>query len=230
MNDILASVQCKIRLYADDILLYSEVSSINDCIHLQNNFNYLFNWSETWLLQFNPAKCMHLQISNKRSYIKFTYYLDRSILKEVPFANYISITINSELTWSDHDTRVVAKANSVLGFLQCNLKYCPPEIKTSCFKSLVTSILEYGCTSWFPCFQKDIYAIEMVHRRAARFICDDYSYNTSVTSLLNTLNWPTLQNRRINLRAIMLYKIINKLIDITADSLLLHNSSSTRHH
>ena len=88
----------------------------------------------------------------------------------------------------------------------------------------------HGCTSWFPHFQKDIYAIEMVQRRAARFTFNDYSYNTSVTSLLNTLNWPNLQDRRINLRAIMLYKIINNFIDIPADSLLLHNSSSTRHH
>ena len=161
---------------------------------------------------------MHLRISNKRLYIKSTYYLDRSIIKEVPSANYLGITIDSRLAWSDHVTRVDAKANSVLGFLQCNLKYCPPEIKASCFKSLVTPILEYGCTSWFPCFQKGIYAIEMVQQRAAMFIFNDYSYNTSVTSLLNTLNWPTLQNRRINLRAIMLYKIINNLIDIPADS------------
>ena len=54
--------------------------------------------------------------------------------------------------------------------------------------------------------------------------------STSVTSLLNTLNWPTLQNHRINLRTIMFYKIVNNLIGIPADSFLVHNSSSTRHH
>ena len=43
VNYILASVQCKIRLYADNILLYSELSSINDCIRLQNDINYLFS-------------------------------------------------------------------------------------------------------------------------------------------------------------------------------------------
>ena len=112
-------------------------------------------------------------------------------LKKCPLPIILVLAIiDSGLTWSDYVTRVGVKANSVLGFLQCNLKYCPPEIKTSCFKSLVTSILEYGCTSWFPCFQKDIYAKEMVHQRAARFIFNDYSYNTSVISLLNTLNWP----------------------------------------
>ena len=63
VNDIPASVQCKIRLYADNILLYSEINSKNDCIRLQNDINYPFNWSETWLLQFNPDKCVHLQIS-----------------------------------------------------------------------------------------------------------------------------------------------------------------------
>ena len=219
-----------VRLYADDILLYSEIGFINNCTRLQNDINYLFNWSETWLLQFNPAKCIHLWITNKHSYIKFTYCLDKSIIKEVPSANYLGITIDSKLTWSDHVIRVVAKANSVLGFLQRNLKYCPPEIKASCFNSLVIPILEYGCTSWFPRFQKDTYAIEMVQQRPVRFIFNDYSYNTSVTSLLNTLNWPTLQNCRINLRAIMFYKIVNNLIGIPAGSFLLHNSSSTRHH
>ena len=77
---------------------------------------------------------------------------------------------------------------------------------------------------WFSHFKKHIYAIEMVQWRAARFIYNDHSYNTSVTRLLNTLNWPTL---RINLIAIMLYKIVNDHIGIPADSYLLHNSSST---
>ena len=37
------------------------------------------------------------------------------MIKEVPSANYLGATIDLGLTWSDHFTRVVAKANSVLG-------------------------------------------------------------------------------------------------------------------
>ena len=47
INDTLATVQCKIRFYADGVSLYSEISPINDCICLQNDIKYLFNWSET---------------------------------------------------------------------------------------------------------------------------------------------------------------------------------------
>ena len=72
-------------------LLYSEISSINDCTRLHNDINYLFNWSETWLLQINPAKCMHLWITNVHNYIKFTYCLGSSIIKEVPPANYLAL-------------------------------------------------------------------------------------------------------------------------------------------
>ena len=69
----------------------------------------------------------------------------------------------------------------------------------------------------------------MVQQRAARFTFNDYFYNTSVTNLLNAINWPTLQNYKINLRATctMMYKIVNNLIGIPAESFLLHNSSST---
>ena len=228
VNDIPETVHSKIRLYADDILLYSEIHSLNDCLRLQNDINNLVCWSKKWQLYFNPSKCEHLCISNKRNLIKHSYYMDNSVLQEVASAKYLGVTIDSRLTWSDHITKVVNKANSVLGFLQRNLKYCPPEIKTSCYKSLVIPILEYACTSWSPYFLKDINSIEMVQRRAARFVFNDYSRYTSVAGLLSTLNWPTLQRRRTNLRAIMMYKIINNLIRIPADQYLVPVSSSTR--
>ena len=88
----------------------------------------------------------------------------------------------------------------------------------------------HACTSWTPCFQKDINNIEMVQRRAARFVFNSYTYNTSVSTLLDALNWPTLQQCRNNLKAIMMYKIINNLIRIPANQFLTPVSSSTRNH
>jgi len=164
VNDTPEIFHSKIRLYADDILLYSVIHSLNDCLHLQDDINNLLSWSKKWQLYFNPSKCEHLCISNKRNLIKHPYYMDNSAIQEVASAKYLGVTIDSRLTWSDHTTKVVNKANSVLGFLKCNLKYCPPEIKASCYKSLVILILEYACTSWSLYLLKDINNIEMVQR------------------------------------------------------------------
>ena len=77
INDILESVQCKIRLYADDILLYSEINSPDDSVHLQTDIDNLFCWSEKWQLHFNPAE--FLRITNKYNPISHSYTLDNSI-------------------------------------------------------------------------------------------------------------------------------------------------------
>ena len=63
VNDMPEFVQCKIRLYADDILLYSEINSPDDCLRLQADIDNLFSWCEQWELHCNPAECEFLRIT-----------------------------------------------------------------------------------------------------------------------------------------------------------------------
>ena len=53
--------------------------------------------------------------------------------------------------------------------------------------------MEYAAPIWDPFYDTDIYELEKVQRRVARWIL---SRTTSVTSLLSVLNIPTLQQRR----------------------------------
>ena len=151
-----------------------------------------------------------------------------NIIKEAS-VKYLGITINSKLNWSDHIANITSKASSVLGFLQRNFKKCPINTKVSLYKSMVLPILEYGCAIWDPFTAKDIDNIEKIQRRAARFILNDYSWNTSVTQLLQKLNLPSLKSRRTCQKATMIYKIIHSLVCIPS-SHLIPNTSKTRHH
>ena len=121
---------------------------------------------------------------------------------------------NSKLNWSDHITKVVNKANRTRAFLQRNLKQCPCSIKIMCYESYVRPILEYSCTVWAPFTHCDIYKLELVQRRAARFVNNNFSRFSSVSQMLINLNWPTLEERRTKAKLIMLYKIFNNLVDI----------------
>ena len=56
-----------------------------------------------------------------------------------------------------------------------------PKIYDFLILTLIRSKLEYSSSVWDPHLRKDIHHLEMVQRRAARFIKRDYSYESSVT-------------------------------------------------
>jgi hypothetical protein len=49
--------------------------------------------------------------------------------------------------------------------------------------------------------------IEIVQRRAARYICNRYHNTSSVSDMLNIINLPSLAERRLRTRLVMMYKV-----------------------
>jgi hypothetical protein len=76
--------------------------------------------------------------------------------------------------------------------------------------------LEYASFAWAPHTQSNTNKLESVQRRAARFVTGNYNTASNVTTMLNHLNWDTLQQRRLRTKAIMMYRIING--DVTSGS------------
>jgi len=64
---------------------------------------------------------------------------------------------------------------------------------------------------WDPHLAKDVRWLECVLRRAARFVKNDYRRTTSVTSLLNQLEWSPLSVCWRNSRLVAFYKVVNNL-------------------
>ena len=125
---------------------------------------------------------------------------------------------------------ISAKANSVRSLLQRNLVKCPPTIKSHCYNTFVRPILEYACTIWSPYHEQNIYKLEMVQRRAARFVMNDYNRTASVSKMLHTLQWHTLEKWWDSLQTILFYKIIHNIVDINAQEHLIPSSAPTRGH
>ena len=57
-------------------------------------------------------------------------------------------------------------------------------------------------------------------RRAARMVYADYQTTSSVSTMLNQLQWTTLQERRAQAKACMMYPVVNQLIDIPSQILV----------
>ena len=70
----------------------------------------------------------------------------------------------------------------------------------------------------------------MVHRRAARYTCNIHHNNGRVSAMLNTLNWPKLQEHRLLSPFVMMYKITNQLVTIASSTILVPSAQRTRKH
>ena len=136
--------------------------------------------------------------------------------------------MSRDTAWKLHVDRTVKKGNSTLGFLRCNLRVSNEEVKTAAYRSIVHPMLEYCSTIWNP-YQKDqIYKLEMVQRRAARYTTNRYHNTSSVSALSDHLQWESLESRQTNAQLTMMYKIVSDLVDVPAEQYLTPASSRTR--
>ena len=134
--------------------------------------------------------------AKKRQAINYNYNINGHILELVSSNPYLGTGLTNTMSWDKQVNKVVTKGNRALGFIRRNVGSCPEEVKKQAYLALVWPHLEYACSAWDPHLQKHIYQIEMVHRRATRFIKSNYSREPgTVTTLLET---GTTRNQKKN--------------------------------
>ena len=139
------------------------------------------------------------------------------VLRIVEQHSYSGVIIDHQLSWKSHVEYVCGKAMKLIGFLNCNLHTCSKELKEICYKQFVLPVLDYASSIWDPYHQHQINKLEMIQHRAACHVLNQLwrrIVRDSINSLLLSLKWPTLQLRRESTRIILLYKIIDHIIQI----------------
>ena len=105
------------------------------------------------------------------------------------------------------------------------------KVPEQAYKTYVRPILEYASTVWDPHTKELTSQLEMVQRRATRFVTADYRRRHSVTLMLNQLQWQTLLQRRTHSKVTMLYRIHHELVAIPATPpYIIYSSTSNRGH
>ena len=79
---------------------------------------------------------------------------------------------------------------------------------------MVRPQLEYAEAIWEPNHDDKIKQIEKVQRRAARWTTCNFGRTASVTDMIKTLGWRTLEQRRAEARLCLFFKIINNMVAV----------------
>ena len=214
INDLPQDVVSQVRLFADDTAIYLTLENKDDSDKLQVDLDRLQAWEAKWDMEFNPSKCQVIRVTASRTLLQTQYILHGQVLEVVSSARYLGVDISSNLNWNTHVDRITANASRSLGFIRRNVKTKSPQIREMAYQSLVRPQLEYSASVWDPHVKEQIKKIEMVQRRAARWTLNDYARSSSVTQMLNQLNWQTLEERRSVARLCLFYKIVNGLVAV----------------
>ena len=210
INDISTGIGSSIRLFADDCVLYRTIKTTEDHDHLQEDLNTLVEWTKQWQMTLNPTKCVTLNCTRSLSPSLAAYSINNILLQSVDQHKYLGMLLHNSMSWTKHIQEVINKASKTLNFVKRTLYQCEPSVKVAAYNTLVRPILEYANIVWDPHQQYLIDNIEMVQRRAARWVKQDYRLTSSVSDMLNDLQWTTLYERRKYCRLITFYKFLHQ--------------------
>jgi retron-type reverse transcriptase len=101
INDLPSCVKSSVsRLFADDCVLYKQISSASDASLLQKDLDALQKWERTWLMEFHPSKCQTVRVTNKRRPICTSYTIHGEELETVPSAKYLHHISSSDAIYT----------------------------------------------------------------------------------------------------------------------------------
>ncbi|XP_065296698.1 uncharacterized protein [Dermacentor albipictus] len=208
INDLPSSVSSHIHLFADDCVIFREITSSDDVTALQTDLNAISLWCKTWLMELNITKCKSLRVSRTCNSIP-TYSLDHVLLESVSSYKYLGVHITSTLTWSAHITFIINNANRMLGYIRRNFSKAPSSLKLLLYKTLIRPKLEYAASIWDPHHENLIHSLEMVQNNSVRFILSNYNRTASISSMKSSLNLPSLASRRKAFRICLFHKMFH---------------------
>ena len=145
-------------------------------------------------------------------------------------AKYLGIHIHNTLNWNTHINKTVPRANTTSAFLHRNIRTCPRKIKHLAYTTLVRRILEYASIIWDPHTAANIHTLETVQCRSDRRIMHNYNRHARVTTMLQNLDLPTLQQRRQHSKISMLYRIRHQLANIPTTTYITPVTRNTQHY
>ena len=174
INDMPECSDSKVRLFADDSLLYRVFHMSEDREQLQLDLQVLERWEKEWLMSFNASKCSVIRITPKfKKARESNYMLHGKTLTVEEASKYLGVTLTNTLFWNKHVENVAAKGNRTLGFIKRNPGECTISVEAASHTTPVRPVLEYASTVWDPSTQSSIQSQEQIQRRAARFVMND---------------------------------------------------------
>ena len=207
INDIFFFVGSDIANYADDNTPYS-VENTAECLirSLEKDTNILIQWFKDNYFKLNADKC-HLLISNSKKDVFIN--VKEEILECERSVKLLGITIDSQLTFNEHVSKLCKKTSQKLHALARIARYIDEDKLRILMKAFIESQFGYCPLIWMFHSRTLNNRINNLHERALRIVYKNK--HLSFEELLRKDNSFSIHNRNLQKLAVEMYKVKNDL-------------------
>ncbi len=184
---------------------------ITSSISLNNDLTTIHQWSERWLVKFNPSKTETMLFSRKMNKPRHPALLmNNQPLSTFKEHKHLGLTLSDDGKWNVHIQLYLNKAWSRIGTLRSFKFLLKRSALERMYISIIRPLLEYADVVWSNITQELKNELESVQTEAARIVCGATKY-CNIQKLYHELNWETLETRRNKHKLILFYKMKNGL-------------------
>ena len=165
------------------------------------------DWSDKWLLRFNPDKCKVMHVGHKLN----TKYLmvdgTRSAeLTSIKLEKDLGVFVEDDLKPSTQCIRSAAKARRIIGMVRRTFRKLDMKDFLILYKTYIRPHIEFCIQAWSPFLNKDIEVLERVQKSATNLVSSLRKF--SYPDRLSLLGLTTLKMRRTRGDLIETFKLL----------------------
>ena len=208
INDIAEKLISLCRLFADDTSFsYSSHDESQIKSVIDHDLNELDEWSNRWLMSFNPNKTEIMMFSNT-TIPQLSFSLNGENIPIISKHKHLGVTFSSNDKWNCHIENIMSSVTKHLNILR-KLKY---RLSRSNLEKLylvyIRPIFEYACEVWDNCVTVNSNKLEKLQLEAARIVTGLPVFTKS-ENVYEELGWEKLDNRRQRRKLQLFYNIQN---------------------
>jgi len=208
----------KCLLFADDLKICKEISTVQDAEAFQNDVLALEEWTVLNQLPLNVKKCRTVTYTRRRNPFIMQYTIQGEVLDRADGVGDLGVLMEGKLKYTKQINKVKTEAKRTIGLI----KRFSKNLKRTCtirslYFALVRSKFDFANAVWGPWNDNDIKALEAIQKKLLRYLYyRDFMYydpEITYTELVMGYEMNTLRLRRDLFGLRQLYKIVNGIHD-----------------
>ncbi|CAH8638517.1 unnamed protein product [Dicrocoelium dendriticum] len=205
INELPQLLRSPCALFADDLKIWREINTLDDCDILQQDLDRLAVWSAEVHLPVNPVKSLFMSLG--KAVHDRTYTLDGQPLHPTPSVKDLGVLSRCDLKSVDNTNKLYRNGLRMLWALKRSFCTWSEDVATRLFSSIVRPMVEYGSPAYCPITRGEAQKIERVQHIATKLIPS--LRGLSYENRCMKLGLYTLSYRRVRVDLIMTYRILH---------------------